>query len=99
MDTPLEFCVKNHPDTRYTDRNFSSYILMQFTGLTDKNGKEIYEGDIVRTTGWPDGDPVYWVDGRFCVGQPSNLADFLGSIAEGCEIIGNIYENPELLKS
>lgn len=74
---------------------------MQFTGLTDKNGKEIFEGDIVEKSGkyliqWRD------KEARFHVHR---LEDFQGfewykvlTVELGtCEIIGNIHENPELL--
>ena len=68
--------------------------LMQYTGLKDKNGKEIYEGDIaILPDRWPK-FPVRYIDGMFCLeGTSWPLHEYY----EECEIIGNIYENPELL--
>ena len=81
-------------------------ILMQFTGLHDKNGKEIYEGDIVRSPGGPiQGVIVYQAPsfvmkdktkrGYSRVWTKSYLASGENQFRE---LIGNIYENPELLK-
>ena len=79
-------------------------ILMQFTGLTDKNGEEIYEGDILQ---WVSSNPfskgevrnvqVNYVQAQFwCQGTIGvYLAELLSN--EKCKIIGNIYENPELI--
>lgn len=86
--------------------------LMQFTGLTDKNGREIYEGDILDKTDWCNGtlkkkagsikfDHLVDSDGYnaeiyLCwTAGNSSLAD----VHNEAIIIGNIYENPELLKS
>jgi uncharacterized phage protein (TIGR01671 family) len=84
--------------------------LMQFTGLHDKNGKEIYEGDVIRFyfSIYPRGekmketemvDRVYFNKGAFWL---ENIADpcykcLLVDHARPSEIIGNIHENPELL--
>jgi uncharacterized phage protein (TIGR01671 family) len=83
-------------------------VLMQFTGLTDKNGKEIYEGDCGVFVGqfeksWPM--EVRWTDGKFVLRRGTdhkrlkNQVD-LNVVLDGhqFEVIGNIYENPELLK-
>ncbi len=72
-------------------------VLMQFTGLHDKNGKEIYEGDIV-DFGNKIQYEVEWSpeNAMFHLKGPN---DIYSLIFNECEVIGNIYENPELIKS
>jgi uncharacterized phage protein (TIGR01671 family) len=75
--------------------------LMQATGLKDKNGKEIYEGDIIAI----DGNKktiVSWSDkfASFCIKNDTWMFQhWFGEAVDGpdCEVIGNIYSNPELL--
>lgn len=68
-------------------------VLMQYTGLKDKNGVEIYEGDIVRYT--LDGE-LFTMNIEFVF--QDNLTGYDITDENEPEIIGNIYENPELLK-
>ncbi len=77
----------------------NDYVIMQSTGLRDKNGEFIYEGDIVRLKGWiPANQEVKFNRGGFCLTYPNCYAAHDIKYAEyTSEIIGNIYENPELL--
>lgn len=89
------------------------FELMQWTGLKDKNGKEIYEGDLLEQPAVPivsydqeDGSPVFgekvkvrgevrFKNGYFyCTHSTIGL---VGASGNGAEVIGNIYENPELM--
>lgn len=75
-----------------------NYELMQFTGLKDKNGKEIYEGDVLRIGTSPNAYPIYY-DGEkawFTTCKKDNSYLDVGNWSHA-KIIGNIYENPELL--
>jgi uncharacterized phage protein (TIGR01671 family) len=82
------------------------FILMQYTGLKDKNGREIYEGDIVRYKlggDWIVGDVRYDADSARYVKRAEKAGsswDYkdLASYASSTQVIGNIYEDPELLE-
>ncbi len=84
------------------------YELMQSTGLKDKNEVEIFEGDIVRCTvdNWSNGEKFEQIDKvvyEDCMFTFSDGYKYDCSIAEPTylskEVIGNIYENPELLEA
>ena len=80
---------------------FKNYILQQFTGLLDKSGREIYEGDIVagpvkqliNEEDYRSTSVVKWVNTPYTAHFDFGIAP----AAPLCEVIGNIYENPDLL--
>jgi len=103
----LKVCV-NHEGKfikygyRATDwvEDASAGIGMQFTGLLDRNGKEIYEGDIIEVDDIESTKgTIVFDEGCFKLLQKdtyySNLSAYNPSVM--CRVAGNIYENPELL--
>ena len=87
--------------------NFGIGTLMQFTGLKDKNGKEIFEGDILSYGNKKDGIiiQIVWIDlsdnGFNILRQKDKnvMHDIrIYRFDEQAEVIGNIWENPELLE-
>jgi uncharacterized phage protein (TIGR01671 family) len=101
------------PEILYEGDGFNTYTLeqmipLQFTGLKDKSGKEIYEGDIVRIEhpfkgrSWTG--EIVWREYEF-TGEGFYFTHFdtpLSLFSEGTEyirVIGNIYENPGLLET
>ena len=75
--------------------------IMQYTGLKDKNGKEIYEGDILFESFGEKYYKVVFENGSFKAEFEGDFEehsfDLIDVVAQGCEVVGNIYENPELL--
>ena len=112
--TPLALDANFHQDGVFIPFN-KEILVMQSTGLVDKNGNVIFEGDILAAKFWPE-----WVERVSWRGKPDVVSkviwDFCGFRLEAfgaedhrypsfgdinrkeSEVIGNIYENPELIK-
>ena len=122
-DVVLANPVWNNADIRVNDILSKTHNLMQYTGLKDKNGIEIYEGDIVKwghTLGYgeeawhrvakvefsPDLQfkILHYIDSKTLEKKPTDNYIFqFGRFSyqethKYLEVIGNIYENPELIK-
>lgn len=100
--TDIDFAYKMINLTGADIIKFTDGILMQYTGLKDKNGKEIYEGDIVRVRykGKEDIGKIIYEYNGFTI-DVMNMKRPYGRvplIERFTEVIGNIYDNPELLE-
>jgi uncharacterized phage protein (TIGR01671 family) len=93
------YAVDINGDEAYSNEPFR--ILMQYTGLKDKNGVEIYEGDIVKyNLSFPVGEIVFNRDRFTPIYDRSSYDEWeldFWRISDKCEVIGNVYETPELL--
>ena len=101
----------NYTDSRNIEEEHNHF--MQYTGLKDKNGKEIYEGDILEIKNYEKGFGwttrkafVFFEDGCFKIDNNNYwnplVAHVIGEDTDykgwTAKVIGNIYENPELIK-
>ena len=88
-----------------TDKEGERFVLSQYTGLKDKNNREIYEGDVIKAISF-----ARWVGvAKYSDENQAFIFDdldkkyrgkstvFMNQFDDGFEILGNIYENPELL--
>jgi len=80
--------------------------VAQYIGLKDKNDAKIFEDDIVKAKDWdPQIFRIQFIEGGFCTTNkkadmlyPLDINHFYSSVGCGIEVIGNIYDNPELIK-
>lgn len=102
---PYAYTLKDISDGLIYD--IDGFIIEQCTGIKDKNGKEIYDGDVIREK-WYDsvvhmgrdriGEIEYFCDGFVCWFRGSAFVGLGMFPTKNIEVIGNIHENPELLK-
>lgn len=92
---PVTFSAVNEVAEYYSDNDL---VVEQYTGLKDKNGKEIYEGDIVSYRG--NNYQIKWCKASFAYIASSNNQYYWLSPSKSTvfEVIGNTYENPEMVE-
>ena len=95
-----EIFFSNEDADCYGHTDFKDIELMQYTGLKDKNGKEIYEGDIVIHYSKMHKIIFNAEEARFVLRDDEFELEipFTNNNNKRMEIVGNIYENPELIK-
>lgn len=95
-----QICVESLFFEKWSCYNFDDIVLMQSTGLKDKNGKEIFEGDVVKLAKDVYSEPAYYEIVRHRGGayrlESKRYGCELWLRHTDCEIVGNIHTNPEL---
>ena len=103
IDLNYQYIIYNDDGNLFKDdykiAEFKDIELLQFTGVKDKAGQEVYEADVIK---FNDGiDDIYGLisyddeDAVYCVSY-ENVTEHLSNMAGDFEIVGNIFENPNL---
>lgn len=102
--TQIDVVGEYDGEEKHDFKSRNDLVVMQYTGLKDKNGKGIYEGDIVKGKNYGFNNPIRYIGtveyvyNKFkvigCRNKYKGTNDELSTIYE---VIGNVYENPELL--